>query len=152
MNELDALLKIMRHRESLADSMIEIADHLRQRARVHDRCKLKPDQFIGFARIDQAEREHGYGSREFSRALRADSEAIRTHVAESSHHPEHHAIVADMGWLDIIEMVCDWKAAADTYDRGLSLRDGLQAQFDRLDFTPAQQWLIRQVVDHIDPQ
>jgi hypothetical protein len=41
-------------------------------------------------------------------------EALKHHYANNRHHPEHFENgINGMNLLDVIEMVCDWKAAAD---------------------------------------
>jgi rubrerythrin len=62
-----------------------------------------------------------------------------------------HEDLSGMGFLDIIEMVLDWKAAADTYGKS-TLRGGLVHQRERFKFSVAQWWLIEQVVDYIEPR
>ena len=58
--------------------------------------------------------------------------------------------VSRMGFLDIIEMVLDWKAAADGYGN-CTLRAGLDRQRQQHDWRPEQWWLIEQVVEFIEP-
>ena len=148
-DQMNTLLTIMRHRENLADSLEELADELRRRARVHDRDKLELDKFHGFVKVNAAARSHAYGSPEYKAGLAQAKPTIDSHFAVSSHHPEYHKRAKDMGFLDIIEMVFDWDAAAKTYGTN-SLRDSLPVSFERHDFSVMQIWLINQVVEWIE--
>ena len=58
------------------------------------------------------------------------AEAIAHHHAANTHHPEHYgnAGIAGMDLFDLVEMVCDWMAAAERHPA-----DGV-----RLDLNAAQ--------------
>jgi len=118
------------------------------RARFHDQSKLGVDEFSGFVEIHHVARENPIGSPDYEAAMRT-APCIAHHFAENSHHPEHHGKTERMGWLDIIEMVLDWKAASDVYGN-TTLRDGLEYQFSRHGFTGEQRWLILQVVEWVE--
>jgi hypothetical protein len=51
-----------------------------------------------------------------------------------------------MNLLDIIEMICDWKAASDTYGQ-ISFLESLEIQKKRYNLTSEQWYLIQKVVD-----
>lgn len=153
-DELLALATIMRHRDALRLNAQRVIHELERRSLGHDLSKLSTDEVEGFVRINRAAREHAYGSKEYRAALRSENDptgCITLHFARNSHHPEFHQDDSDMGWLDVIEMVLDWKAAADTYGKN-TLRDGLAVHEQRFAFTAAQWWLIWQVVDWLEPR
>ena len=116
----------------------------------HDSSKLGPEEFEGFCEINRIAREHSIGTPKYEAALR-DAPCIHAHFANNSHHPEYHDSIEEMGWLDIIEMVMDWKAAVDTYGTN-SLRGSLDYQRERHGFTDEQWWLILQTVDWLEPE
>lgn len=63
-------------------------------------------------------------------------EAVAHHYAENSHHPEHYqAGVAGMSLLDLIEMVCDWKAAGEASPNGDFARS-LELNRERFNLSP----------------
>lgn len=150
---IKALATIERHRDCLRLNVQRLVHELERRSLEHDLSKLSLDELEGFIRINAAAREHPYGSDEYRSSM--DSEkgpggCIWHHFARNSHHPEYHATDRDMGFLDLIEMVLDWKAAADTYGKQ-TLRASLPHHGERFDFSAEQWWLIEQVVDWIDP-
>jgi hypothetical protein len=62
-------------------------------------------------------------------------EALKHHYAANSHHPEHYENgIAGMSLLDLIEMVCDWKAATERHADGDLLRSIEQNQ-DRFGYS-----------------
>ena len=133
--EMNTLLTIIQHRENLADSLEKLADDLRARGRVHDRNKLTTVQFRGFIDINSGA------------STIAGDVAFDEHSLQSSHHPEFHDHVQDMPFLDIIEMVFDWKAAGDIYGNSdATLRQWAEEACYEKGFTLEQQWLIMEVV------
>lgn len=138
-----------------------IAHELERRADVHDASKLFPDEFEGFARISGAAARYAYGSQEYKDATTSEmgpNGAVQKHYSRNSHHPEYHdddpiVGMSKMGFFDVIEMVCDWRAAHDTYDafRPEENRISWRVSIERLTgkYQPIgwQQWLIDKLVD-----
>lgn len=152
-DELKALATIIRHRDMIRLNIQRLVHELERRALAHDLSKLATDEVVGFAAINRAAREHAYGTPEYDASMAQAKEpggCIALHFSRNSHHPEYHANDTDMGFLDLIEMVLDWKAAADTYGTN-TLRQGLEHNRKRFAFTDAQWWLIEQVVEWIEP-
>ncbi len=150
--EMESLLTIMRHRETVADGLERLAEELRRRARVHDRSKLLPDEFSGFVLIGAASQVAAYGTDEYRNSMRAAQEktdCVRLHYQRNSHHPEFHFDERRMPWLDVIEMVIDWDAAARTYGQG-TVKDSLSIQRRRFQFSDSQWWLIESVANWLE--
>lgn len=147
--EVAMLATQLRHVCHVHEALQRIVHELERRALVHDRSKLSPEEFPGFARINATARNFPYGSPEYVASLRAERPTIERHTTNNSHHPEAHQPIKDMGFLDILEMVCDWYAAAATY--GTSPMD-LAKQRGRFDWTPEQWWLIEQVASFLSPK
>lgn len=83
------------------------------RAHVHDRSKLEEPELSMFNVYRQKLDEVEHDSPEYRRQLADMGEALRHHYAHNSHHPEHYPDgIAGMDLLDLIEMLCDWLAAA----------------------------------------
>jgi uncharacterized protein DUF5662 len=84
------------------------------RGRVHDASKLAEPEKDAFDRILPLFRGVPYGSAEYDALEASMGPAIAHHHRVNSHHPEHYgpAGVAGMDLFDLVEMVCDWMAAA----------------------------------------
>lgn len=52
-----------------------------------------------------------YGSEEYKNCLKHIRPAIQIHYQRNSHHIEHYPAYTDMSIYDLIEMICDWRAA-----------------------------------------
>jgi hypothetical protein len=85
------------------------------RAAAHDASKFsdaeKPAFDIALGKLGTAP----YGSPEFDAIVAEMGPALAHHYAHNSHHPEHYgeAGIAGMDLFDVIEMLCDWMAAAE---------------------------------------
>jgi hypothetical protein len=88
-----------------------IAD-MQRRHREHDRSKLESPEVEAFDEYTPKLKATTYGSDEYRSYLGAMKPALDHHYAENSHHPEHYPDgIRGMSLLDLIEMLCDWKAA-----------------------------------------
>lgn len=86
---------------------------LNTRALAHDESKLESPEKEMFDEYTPKLRALTYGSPEYKTTLAAmQQSALAHHYAHNSHHPEHYADgVNGMSILDVLEMLCDWKAA-----------------------------------------
>ena len=150
--DLKTLLTVIRHREIVGDYLASIAGYLRWRAREHDRSKLQFDEFEGFTRINKTARNHAYGSKEYDESLasaKQEGGCCSLHFSRNRHHPEFFENPKDMGLFDLIELVCDWKAATETYGNN-TLAESLEVQRKRFDFDDWQWKVIDDVVRFVD--
>lgn len=64
-----------------------------------------------------------YGSEEYKSFLEALKPALDIHYANNRHHPEHFPKgIRGMDLLDLLEMICDWKASSERHEDGDVLR------------------------------
>ena len=147
MNEdLKTLVTMIRHQALVSARLRELARHLEKRADLHDLSKYRFDEFEGFVQINQVARKYPYGSKEYMESIK-DNNVVDLHFGRNRHHPEYHANeVNDMTLIDIIEMVCDWSGAAETYGTN-TFRDSLGKQIKRFDLTSEQLYLIELIAD-----
>ena len=100
---------------------------------IHDLSKLRDDErkdFIVLANIDFT-KSIKYGSDEYKAILKEHRGALDLHYKRNSHHKEHHANgVSQMSIYDLIEMVCDWKAAG-IRNKGGNLRQSFSVNRER---------------------
>lgn len=100
------LARVLQHVSMVRALLRKVAHRLLERADLHDLSKLAEDELGGMARISQ----NKFGSLEYVGAL--SSPVVKLHWSRNSHHPEHFEQgFKDMSVVDVIEMVCDWKAA-----------------------------------------
>jgi hypothetical protein len=96
-----------------------IVVRLKHRAATHDASKLSPPEKEFFDFFSPKLSGVTYGSDEYKEMLNCLKPALRHHYAENRHHPEHFkGGVNGMTLVDLIEMLCDWKAATLRHDDG----------------------------------
>lgn len=99
--------------------LTEQAADLNRRAVVHDESKWSPEEWPAFEAATPQLAGLTYGSDEYKAALASIKPALANHYAKNGHHPEHHKNgVDDMTLADLMEMLCDWKAAGERHDNG----------------------------------
>jgi hypothetical protein len=99
----------IRQVQSLLGRVIE---ELERRRSVHDASKLESPEKEAFDEFTPKLAGTTYGSEDYKGYLAAMKSALDHHYAANSHHPEHFPDgVLGMSLLDLVEMICDWKAA-----------------------------------------
>ena len=117
-------------------------ERLRQRAFDHDRSKLESPEKECFDEVTRALRGLTYGSPEYRAQLGKLKPALEHHYANNSHHPEHYPDgVNGMSLLDLIEMLCDWKAAVERHADG-SMKISLEHNQSRFMIHPQTQAIL----------
>lgn len=104
------------------------------RSEGHDASKFHLPEREGYMRISEKLRGVEYGTHEYAAALASEREAIEHHYAHNRHHPQHFKNgIGDMNMIDILEMLCDWRARHD--DAHGSFADFLEVQQERYGFS-----------------
>jgi len=110
---------------------------LEHRGITHDLSKLQSAEKETFDEFTPKLKGSTYGSDEYKSFLAAMKPALDHHYAQSRHHPEHHAGgISDMTLIDMLEMLCDWKAAGERHANG-SLAESLKKNGVRFGIDPA---------------
>lgn len=110
---IDSAPETQAHIDVVADYLGDAGQKLWDRSYVHDQSKLEEPEKHYFDEFTPKLAELEYGSEEYRECLRQMKPAIEHHYAHNSHHPEHYSnSINGMSLLDLIEMLCDWKAAS----------------------------------------
>lgn len=106
---------------AIVHSLVDrICSELYFRGKSHDASKLESPEREIFDEYTPKLRDTTYGSDEYKQYLKEMKPALDHHYAANRHHPEHfknHYVdgkwspISKMDLVDIIEMLCDWKAA-----------------------------------------
>ena len=123
-----------------------ICQELERRANEHDQSKYREDEFSGFVQINKIAREYPYGSDEYKASLK-EVDAVDLHYSRNDHHPEHFSgNVLDMNFFQLVEMVCDWKAASESYGQ-TSFGESLRIQKERFKLDDKQFFVIQLIAE-----
>jgi hypothetical protein len=116
--DYSARFKTMRHMETVRNYLQACIHELLCRAAAHDQTKLESPEVEAFDAITHELRGMTYGSEEYKATLKKYQPAIDHHYHFNRHHPEYHGTVEGMNLIDLLEMLCDWKAATMRHDDG----------------------------------
>lgn len=110
---MDAIQDTKNHIALVSRLLLACALALEERAKSHDASKLESPEKemyeIWRPKLDAM----SIDSPEYKNALIYMGEGLQHHYAVNRHHPEHFEQgIHGMNLIDILEMVCDWKAAA----------------------------------------
>ncbi len=114
-----AKLEVLKHIHLVRKYLMDMIEELDKRAREHDLSKLESPEKETFGEYTEELSKTKYGTPEYSELLKKVQPAIDHHYAKNRHHPEHWPNgVNDMNLLDLVEMLCDWKAATERVKDG----------------------------------
>ena len=115
-------VETMKHIDRVRHYIRIITDRLTTRGVEHDQTKLESPEVEYFT--DAANIENlTYGSEEYQASLDNLKVALDHHYAQYRHHPEHFQNgIKDMNLVDLVEFLCDIKAASERQHDGNLLK------------------------------
>lgn len=162
----DVMRETVKHVRRVGNLMLDVVERLQRRAMEHDDSKFSPAEFDAFARETPALRSLTYGSDEYKAALARLGPALMCHYYGNRHHPEYFAMdntgvhpdyeavvkdgraFAKMDFLDLIEMLADWKAATERHADG-SLRRSIEQNAARFGYDDKMKQLLTQTAERL---
>ena len=103
----------IKHIENVRKYIRLFVDKLTTRGVEHDKLKLESPEVEIFTEYTPKLANPTYGSEEYNEFLKGMDVALQHHYANYRHHPEHFEKgINDMNLVDIVEMICDWKASS----------------------------------------
>jgi hypothetical protein len=115
----DSTQDTLEHIGKVQDRIDQVCNNLTVRAVRHDLSKLTEPEKSGFDVLTTKLATLTYGSPEYRAALDEGKATIAHHYSVNTHHPEHWPNgIAGMSLLDVVEMLCDWKAASERTKQG----------------------------------
>lgn len=134
--EYDSTLDTMRHSRRVDELLLQAMSAVQARVTRHDLSKMEPPEKAVFDRVTPLLKSSTYGSDAYKASLVDMGHGLAHHYAGNRHHPEHFQTgISGMTLVDLIEMLCDWKAATERHDDG-SLARSLTIQQARFGIEP----------------
>ncbi|MGG0667903.1 DUF5662 family protein [Lederbergia citrisecunda] len=131
----DCIRDTKEHIAQVREFMMEFAQELIYRALVHDQSKLESPEVEIFTEYTPLLKSSTYGSDEYKSFLKEMQVALQHHYANNSHHPEHYENgIRDMDLVDVVEMLCDWKAATMRHEDG-DIRKSIEINKNRFNYS-----------------
>jgi hypothetical protein len=137
---------VMAHKRKVRALVWAMIHGLIEAAALHDDSKLAEPEKSMFDRTTPLLQAAEFGSEAYKAALAGMGEGLAHHYATNSHHPEHFEDgIAGMTLIDLVEMVCDWMAAAQVKGNPVNLdylvqRFGISEQLAHILANTLQMW------------
>jgi hypothetical protein len=126
----------LRHIEKVRNYLNVFVSALLDRGAKHDQSKLAEPEVQLLTETTPRLPGLTYGSPEYEDSRKSIATALAHHYANNRHHPEHFKNgVDDMNLLDIVEMLCDWKASSERHNDG-NIRKSITINADRFNLSP----------------
>ena len=131
----ESKFKTMRHIETVRNYMNYVIRLILYKQEHHDQTKLESPEVEIFEEYTPKLRDCTYGSDEYKGFLKEMKVALDHHYSRNRHHPEHFKNgLKQMNLIDLIEMLCDWKAASLRHGDG-SLMKSIDINQERFGYS-----------------
>lgn len=146
----DSKADTLDHIEKVGKNIATVIIHLLGRSETHDRSKLQNPEKAYFDKWTPKLSGVTYGSNEYREMLQMMRPAIDHHQENNRHHPEFHQDgINSMNLIDIVEMICDWMAAAERQGDG-DVRRSIRINQERFDMSPQLAAILQNTIDFIE--
>lgn len=124
-----------KHIHNVRDFLHKVSAEIFKRTLNHDKSKLDSPEKEFFDNLTKELGDIEYGSEEYNQSLQELRPALEHHYAQNSHHPEHYSNgIRGMNLIDLIEMLCDWKASI-LRNRNGNIEHSIEINQDRFQYT-----------------
>lgn len=148
----DEELRIVRHIEAVRNYLQACSVELLNRGRDHDASKLEEPEYSTYVAVQPELRAAKFGTDDYKAACTKLGPALEHHQATNRHHPEFHSDgIRGMTLIDILEMVCDWKASSERQG-GKGILTSIGFCQERFGFSNELRDLIINTIDWLDEQ
>lgn len=135
MGDYDSRPDTYAHISKVRYGLNRVIHRLLIRAHKHDQSKLEEPELSVFNAYTPKLAKSTYGSDEYKSFLAGMKVGLDHHYAANSHHPEHYADgIRGMDLLDLVEMLCDWKAATERHEDG-DIRRSIEINQERFGYS-----------------
>jgi hypothetical protein len=115
----DSSKDTLEHIQKVSQLLNKMVLELMCRMQSHDASKLRSPEKEIFDAYTPKLKGSTYGSEEYKTFLSEMNVALEHHYSFNHHHPEHYEEgIAGMDLIDLVEMICDWKAATTRHANG----------------------------------
>ena len=140
----------VKHKVKVYIFIHKIIAHLKKRAYDHDNSKLERLERELFYKYTPLISNCTYGSKEYKKWLKALNPALHHHHKMNRHHPEHFKDkIKGMNLIDIIEMLCDWKAATLRHEDG-NIRKSIEINQKRFKYSNELKQIFLNTINDLD--
>ena len=147
--EIIFLCDILNHVKDVQLYLEEIISELKKRGIIHDKSKFSDPEFSAFVNNVDKFKQVNYGSEEYNKLIEATKMAVDHHHKNNRHHTSYHKNgIMDMNLIDLIELICDWKAAS-VRSPNLTFHDSLDIAMKKYNIPPDIEKILRNTINHL---
>lgn len=140
----------MKHIRQVGILLHKVAAELLSRADEHDQSKLASPEVEMFTEMTSKLADCVYGSEEYNEFRKKLDPVLQHHYANNRHHPEHFKNgVNDMNLVDLIEMLCDWKASSTRHNTG-NIRKSIEINAPRFGINQQLVSILENTADYLE--
>jgi len=111
--------QIRKHQARVKAIINVIIAELGIRAETHDASKLQEPEISKWREYIPTLSKFKYGTEEYKKASKDMGDVIGVHQKANRHHPEFYKDgIKGMSLVDLVELICDWKAASERTNGG----------------------------------
>lgn len=116
---INGKIETLKHIDEVRKNLYSVVDELLDRALKHDLSKLESPEVELFGEFTPELAKTEYNSKEYLELLAKVKPAIGHHYSKNRHHPQFWVNgINDMTLIDLLEMICDWRAATKRNKNG----------------------------------
>lgn len=139
-----------KHIQMVQKLLLNCIHDLSNRQLVHDQSKLNSPEVEIFEEYTPKLATSTYGSEEYKQFLKEMKPALDHHYANNSHHPEYYPNgIKGMSLLDVLEMLCDWKAATLRHNDG-DIRKSIEINQKRFGYSDELKQILINTLDVVE--
>ena len=146
----DSKKDTLKHIKRVAYYLNKCRKEIVKRAKLHDYDKIynKIEKKL-FDEYTPKLKRCTYGSDEYKTFLNGLKEGLDIHYKNNRHHPEHFENgMRGMNLIDLLEMICDWKAASERHSDG-NIYKSIEINQERFGYSDDIKSILRNTVDFI---
>lgn len=145
----DSLKGTVDHITSVRQKIYLIITELLGRALVHDQSKTESPEKEGYDKFTPLLKEIEYGSDKYWKTLKEMKPILDHHYLNNRHHPEFFVDGIDgMNLIDLLEMLCDWRAAGERQPNS-SILKSIDINAERFNMSPQLKQILQNTASYM---
>lgn len=148
----DSTQDTLAHIRNVQSKILLVIGHLMERAWKHDQSKLETPEKEFYDKYSPLLRTTEYNSDEYKNFLKEMKVGIDHHYSVSPHHPEYYVDgINGMNLIDLLEMICDWKAAGERHkDKPTNMIKSVEINAERFGMSDQLKQILLNTVGYME--
>jgi protein associated with RNAse G/E len=152
MTDEEVIQDTKKHMAKVKKFILKLVEELKDRAENHDKSKLEEPELAYFIKGTPKLNGLSYGTEEYNKSLEELKPGIEHHHKNNRHHPEYFENgIKGMNLVDLIELICDWKAASLRHNDG-DVRKSLETNKKRFNYSEDLKQILSNTIDELEKE